>query len=50
MLKAIAKQCAVNAAGVVIAVAILATVGYVGAIIHERNCKDPDCLGIGINH
>lgn len=48
MLKAIAKQCAMQAAGVVIAVAILAAVGYVGAIVHERNCEDPDCLGIGI--
>lgn len=47
MLKAIAKQAAMNIAGVVIAVAILGTAGYVAAIVHERKCKDPNCLGIG---
>lgn len=48
MLKAIAKQCVMNIGGIVIAYAILAGAGYVAAIIHKRNCTNPDCPGVGI--
>lgn len=44
---AVAKQTAMNMAGIVIAVALLGAAGYVSAIVHERNCKDINCLGIG---